>query len=69
MSKLVLVNQLITNRKTAIVTGLAVIFVVIIDLFMTCQILSFTDLTEFCYVYLDHSHWVCPGIFGSSEIF
>jgi hypothetical protein len=46
MSKLALVNQLIINRKTATVSGFAIIFVVIIDLLMTRQILAYTNYTE-----------------------
>ena len=47
MSKLVLVNQLIINRKMAAGTGFAVIFIVIVDLLMTRQILAYTNFTEF----------------------
>ena len=47
MSKLVLVNQLIRNRKVATGTGFAVIFIVIVDLLMTRQILAYTNFTEF----------------------
>ena len=47
MSKLVLVSQLITNRKMATGTGFAVILIVIIDLLMTRQILAYTNFTEF----------------------
>ena len=47
MSKLVLVNQLIRNREVATGTGFVVIFIVIVDLLMTRQILAYTNFTEF----------------------
>ena len=47
MSKLVLVNQLIRNRVLATGTGFVVIFIVIVDLLMTRQILAYTNFTEF----------------------
>src|SRR5262245_39122572 len=49
MSKLVPVkiNQIISNRKIATGIGFAVIFIAIVDLLMTRQILAYTNFTEF----------------------
>ena len=48
MSKLVpvKVNQLVSNRKLATGIGFAVIFIAIVDLLMTRQILAYTNFTE-----------------------
>jgi hypothetical protein len=73
MSKLVLVNQLITNRKMAAGTGFAVIFIVIVDLLMTRQILAYTNFTEFVMFILTIvlgygiGSWGAFRIYGTSE--
>jgi MFS superfamily sulfate permease-like transporter len=46
MAKLDVMTSMITSRKIPISTGAAIIFLVIIDLLMTRQILAYNNDTE-----------------------
>ena len=65
MSRVESMISMLVSRKASVAVGIAIIFIVIIDLLTTRQILPYNNDTEAGNLYFDHSALVMASVRGS----